>query len=77
MSNVNFNMFGLDKINNVIYHTDGDGSYGYRAIVNGKILYIQDIETVQGLMSIMPSITINPRDVSSFEQCVLVNNETE
>lgn len=77
MSNVNFNMFGLDKIQNVMYHTNGDGSYGYRAIINGRVMYIQDIETVNGLKDIMPDITINAKDVDTFEKCVTQYKQTD
>lgn len=76
MSEVNFNMVGIDKISNVLYHTNGNGSYGYRAIVNGCVIPISNIETVQGLQKLMPDITVAPGDVFTFEQAVTKEDTT-
>lgn len=71
MSNLNFNMFGLDKINNVIYHCTHDNwCYGGRAIINGKPMIITDGKTFNSLRQIMPELEISVNDVEKFEKLV-------
>lgn len=71
MSNLNFNMFGLDKINNVIYHcTHDDWCYGGRAIINGKPMVIIDAGTFNTLRQIMPELEISINDLEKFEKLV-------
>lgn len=68
MSDVNFNMVDSGKFMDLLYY---DGSYGYRACLNGKRMDIAKIETVKALKSLgLPEINIKGDDVSRFEACI-------
>lgn len=70
-------MFGLDKINNTLYHCGcgecGSNDYGYRAFVNGNVMGIASMRTVDGLKGIMPDVTIHHDDRERWETAVLGN----
>lgn len=49
-----------------------DGSYGYRACLNGKRMDITDIKTVGALKDKfgLPELNISQKDVKRFESCL-------
>lgn len=70
MSKINVNVENVSGVQGFLFHTDGKESYGYRAFINGVEIGIKDIETVQGLQQIIPSINISKSDVEAIRKAM-------
>lgn len=72
MSEVNFNLTQPNEIRNIVYWND---KKGYRAILNGKVIALRDMETVGGLTEIMPCIKVNAKDLEKFEKAMTIDGK--
>lgn len=68
MSNVNFNLQDSGKFPDVMFY---NGTDGYNACINGKIMPIYNFDTVLGLRNLgIPEIPINHADFNNFRNCI-------
>lgn len=68
MSNVNFNLQDSGKYPDVMFY---NGTDGYNACINGKIMPIYNFDTVLGLRNLgIPEISINHSDFENFRNCI-------
>lgn len=68
MSNVNFNLQDSGKYSDVMFY---NGTDGYNACINGKVMPIYSFDTVLGLRNLgIPEIPINHADFNNFRNCV-------
>lgn len=70
---VNFNLSQPQEIRNIVYWND---KKGYRAILNGKVVALRDLETVSGLIEIMPCIKVNFKDLEKFEKAISIDGKS-
>ena len=63
-------MQGTEKFNNCLFHCGcgecGNKDYGYQAIINGQVMGIGNMRTVEGLVNVMPDLTIHHDDYNRF-----------
>lgn len=69
---VNFNLSQPQEIRNIVYWNE---KKGYRAILNGKVIALRDMETVVGLTEIMPCIKVNFKDLEKFEKALSIDGK--
>lgn len=69
---LNFNLSQPQEIRNIVYWNE---KKGYRAILNGKVIALRDMETVAGLGEIMPIIKVNAKDLEKFEKALTVDGK--
>lgn len=68
MSSVNFNMVDNGKYPDLMFF---NGTDGYNACINGKVMPIYNFDTVQGLRQLgVPEIQISHADWKNFIECV-------